>query len=220
MTYTATKMSVSTGLLTGLVFAYEFDETSGTVSEDLVSTNDGTSTNATVNQTGISGKAYQLNATGLVSVPHNSVQNITDGDITTKNFTYSFWVKETTRTAESFIFRKRYGSEIGVISNNGAIELDFAGLTVTSGSLGGNGTIALNSWKNIIITGTLGTIRVYIDNTLTGTLTLTGTRVASTNVMDFGVAFIGLIDQSAAWNRVVTAEERALIATPTPFVSW
>ena len=80
-------------LTTDLVSYYNFDETSGTTATDSLSANAGTITGATINQTGIIGKAYSFDGTGdYVTLANES--NFDFMNSVTADATICFWYKQ------------------------------------------------------------------------------------------------------------------------------
>ena len=76
-----------------LIAHWKFDETSGSTADDVCGTYDGTTTGATVNQTGIDTKAYSFDGSG----DYVSVSSLSNNE-----GTVSFWVKPNS-TSEQWI---------------------------------------------------------------------------------------------------------------------
>jgi hypothetical protein len=210
---------VSSTLEDGLLGYWQFEETSGNL-EDIHSTNDGTATNVTYEQTGVNSNAVAFNGTTAQAAFGTALQPTT-------GLSVSFWVK-TAATSGAIVdqtnysggwqgFRvERYASGITFILGNG---------TESYMDKSAAGTIDNTSFHHVVCTFDGTTAYIYIDNVKS-----TGTTWANTityNVADQmyvgslgGSGYTALtIDEMAVYNRALTdAEVTELFAHPTyPF---
>lgn len=215
-----------------LVANYKFNEASGTTVIDSAGTNNGTSTDVTVNQVGKLGTAYQYSLnTSRVEIPHSTDFDFTDG---TKDlpFSISTWVKMDT-VKNTFLIGKSNGT-------SRSWELIYeSGLKFRMSSEGSaanrvektSGVFTAGQWYHIMITfdGSQGSnldvlngMKFYVNNGLQLTQSSYGTY--SKLIQDTSPVWIGkfptltsytlngLMEETEIYkNHVLTEAERAAL---------
>ena len=201
-------------ILDNLLTCLELDETSGTTAQDAHTTNsDGTTTGATVNQTGIINKAYDFDGTDdFVDIDNNTIM---DG---LGAFSVSQWVKTDTTAGELASF----GSDQQIrLSFNGATPRKFKGdidvNETTRQTVTGTTTVVTGTWYHLVMTYDGTDQKLYVDGGLEDTnnntsLTLkNASQIITIGGWGFGSSVIldwdGLVDQTAIWDRAITAAE-------------
>ena len=217
-------MAGGTTLKNGLVIVYELDETTGNTAFDSFGSNDGTNTNAIINQSGIIDKAYNMNYTGYITLP-NIFSSYTNG-------TVSFWVNRNTSADYQDIFFTGIGT---TMYNYFDIQLDYPSwpdkvyLTVRNSTgyvleARGSTSLATSTWYHVVITMSSSGLRMYVNNTLetlgfsrgnSSTVawmsTPTGTHEAFLCRIKYKGSYATRgdvkLDQFSVWDRALTTEE-------------
>ena len=218
----------------GLVAAFGFEETTGTVITDSsASPRNGTIANA--NGTGAAptrvaagkiGRAMRFDGADNVSVADvlNSKLDLTNG------MTLEAWVNPSTMNGwESVIYKERGGAGTGLLSyalyaHDGGTNTPPAGYVRTSAGGPDRGITAasrlpLNVWSHIAVTYTTAvggsTLRIYVDGALITTVAgpnqnlLAGNqplRIGNSNAQ-ISEGFNGLIDEVRVYNRALSVAE-------------
>jgi len=141
-------------------------------------------------------------------------------NLSTDNFTYSFWIYPTTNTgygaplaqygqssAARNFYSYRQGSTLGKI---------VFGLISTGGAfyqLTSEGTTPLNQWSHVVFVRDSSTQKIYLDGQLSGTLSNTTTTstssepflIGDTNDTFAGEFFTGSIDQVRIFSSALSA---------------
>ncbi|MCX6271806.1 MAG: dockerin type I domain-containing protein [Bacteroidetes bacterium] len=210
----------------GLVAWYPFN---GNANDESGNGNNGTINGAalTTDRFGIANSAFSFNgSSNYISLPGMAVQGTSGRSI-------SFWVKTTTTNISSMVVATGSGS-----NQNGAtfnIRLDnqskyagFMGGCFTSGGydLFPAGTVILNNntWHNVIVTFSSGTLLFYVDGIYEKTANLPVSTNGQSNFIgksnDVNQAnkawFNGVIDDVGFWNRVLTQSEITALFNETP----
>ncbi len=205
-------------LKTDLVSCWEMDEGSGSTVNDSYASNNGTSYNCTVNQTGILDKCYIYNGT-------SSYLNL--GNIIPNSITISTWLYIT--NANIFEYFDRFKMDLfsddirWMITNNG---IQYAKVRVSNVSAG--------EWIHIVVTwdSSIKENKLYANGVLSQTLTSTTGYGTLTTYPELYVGkrqqyndnyFDGKIDQSAIWNEVLTAAQVAALyngGNGLPYTEW
>ncbi|HNX38661.1 MAG TPA: LamG domain-containing protein [Candidatus Cloacimonadota bacterium] len=208
-------------LLTGLVAAYEMNETSGTTLTDATGTQNAT-TKATVGQTGKLGYAELFNdANDVIEVPYNASQ-ATGGD----DLTISVWVYFTslpsTLAHDSYVARygvttSPYEAAYILIGTDNHPYFHVKNTTAEDYEVGGTTTFTTGTWYHITGVCQAGSaMKLYVGNTdvSTGAETFTGTIYTSNSLIYFGNAYQGsgselrgYLDQCLIWNRDLSSAE-------------
>ena len=213
----------SINLKTNLISCWEFNETSGVISNDAHSTNNGTIVGATINQTGKLDKAYSYDGVGDY-INYGNVINLER----TGSFSISNWSKRSTLIANATILSKMEGSNnfrgYMLRLNNGyptvTLRNDNSPSNFTDVSF--QSVLPLNVWNHTLITyngnSNSSGIKCYVNNVeITSKVisgdTLTGT-ILNNEPLNIGTLnngsfydMNGLIDQTAIWNKILTVSE-------------
>lgn len=192
------------GLKTGMVAAWEFDETSGTTATNLVSGSPNLTANngVLVNQTGKIGKAYKYDGVDdNSSCANNSKLQLTN------YWTISMWIKLDATNTSMILSKDKYDLRI----------------TDAGSYLRYNGGTAIyynfntTDWFHVVVTNDNGAIKYYKNGSLVTSGTITS---PTTNTEAFVLGsiywqgssfFNGLIDQTVVWNIALTADQVALV---------
>lgn len=231
---TTTTTAIST-LKTNLLSLYEFDETTGTVAEDAHSTNDGTISGATINQTGKIVKCYDFDGV------NDSVSNPLTAHYT--NFSFAAWIyvhssgggtngrimdkRNAGGTNAMWIYCADFDSDIRI-----RVGVGFT----SNGDWGITTKMTKNAWHHLVVTynnsSTANNPSIYIDSvakTVARDAVPSGTLVTNTskywigNRGDGDRAFDGLIDQVGMWDKILTQEEVTALynaGNGLPYTSW
>jgi hypothetical protein len=218
-------------LLNNLVSYWKCDETSGTALADSVTTNNLT-TNGTVNQTGIIGKAvhYTRNSSQYSYKTDTASLSITG------NISISAWIKLDSKPSDSsgkFVIAAKYDVDASP-SFGYAFRIEDANhLQLIYADSSGNSTNKytdyafsnLGTWYHVITTAIVSSkdIALYVNNEIEdGTYPGQNASSIGDNAVAFEVGatvngagqyglFDGLIDEVAIWNRVLTSDEVAAL---------
>jgi len=191
------------GLKTGMVAAWELNETSGTTAANSVSgAPAGTVVgDVTVNQTGMVSKYYQFGGTnGAIDCTNSSIF-----DFVLSDMSFFCWVKITNTSTYREIFRRASYMDF-LIDDSNVLNLYLAGTVVYSSAL------SINTWHSIGFTfnHTTNAIIIYVDGVSSGTGTATTPLSSNTNTMQLGLTlsntrpYLGGFDQPIFWNLVLT----------------
>jgi hypothetical protein len=212
------------GLKASLISCWEFDETSGTTSNDSHGSNNGTITGATINQTGKLDKAYLYDGTG---------DYVNYGDAIdferTDSFTISSWVKMGTISANKAIVSKMEGDNIfrGYMFrinnlNRPTVTLRSDNSTTNLIDVEFHSALGTTLWTHVLITydgsSDVSGVKCYVNNTEITTKTTNNNTLSATisNSEPLNVGTLndgayydwnGLIDQTAVWSKVLSTDE-------------
>lgn len=212
-----------TGLKAALVSVWELDEASGSTSFDAHSSNNGTSLNATVNQTGITNitPCYSFSATGRIDYGDIEEMSFTDGAGNDESFTLSAWIDPAAIGSNYAIISKNDGvvnyEYFVIIRSTGKILVRLYNGGAGTDYIGKEGTTVLSAaggWYHVVVTYDSSEldsgIKIYINGVDdTGVAVNNGTYNGMSNtaskvyVGQWSTAsnYDGLVDQPAAWNR-------------------
>lgn len=200
------------GLKTGLVSAYEFDETSGTSAANAVAgAPAGTFTNGSfAGTTGKIGKCALLDATDdYIDLTNNAIYNLTN------NFSISMWFKLNSVAANRYLFTKGGGMYSARINTTAQYRFLASTLTPTAANTTGYfpGT---GNWVHVVFTYASGSLKVYENGALKETLPFTGNISTDAFSLKLGrytgsEIFDGYIDQTLVYSRVLSLSEVQLI---------
>jgi concanavalin A-like lectin/glucanase superfamily protein len=178
----------------GVVALWHMDETSGTIMNDSVGTNDGTLKNVTLGQTGFLGKAYKFNgSTSQIIVPTADALNPGSSDFTAKAHV-KFSVVPPPSVGDYDIIRKGFNStpggdwkmEILPVSGKGVASCHFKGSSASSTLTDSSGpSLADNQWHTISCKKTSTQLRLTIDGRLL-TKTVTIGTISNTEGLNIG----------------------------------
>ncbi len=206
-----------------LVAAYNFNEASGTLLNDVTGNgNHGTLANGPVWTTaGKYGGALTFDGSNdIVNVAHSSSLNLTTG------LTVEAWVRPTTVTNWRTVLMKErpsniaYGLYANTSGNRPALELATTG---ASGNLevGSLARLTTNTWSHLAATFDGASLKFYVNGNHVGTLPASGTVVSSANALRiggntiWGEYFRGQIDDVRIYNEPLTvAQIQADMNTP------
>lgn len=203
-------------LRAGLVGYWKFEEPSGTIAIDQKEYNDLT-TNATVNQTGKLGKAYDYNGTNDYTYLPSAATLFADEDL----WSVSMWFNAGTISSSSIANRMFGIAEVASVSLSAII---FAvGLTnkvqFYYKDSGGSGhttdlaTISASTWYHYVVTYDGTTYKAYINNSVTN---ITDDIVAFNSAQNVKIGtsvgagtswYDGLIDDVMIYDRALSALE-------------
>jgi hypothetical protein len=200
-----------------IVGYWKLDETTGTIAEDEISSNNGSNTGVIIGEDGKIGKSY--NYSGDVSSITDFGRNA-EFDQTfagSSDFAISLWVYPTSSGTQETIFAYAQNTSEGpfTISRivNESIRLYLA--TPTVWTIKDTGLlIPANSWSHIIVNRKVSTISVYVDTVLGVNTTLSAnfstaytTRTLKAGSYGGGTSFKGSIDEIGIWNRSLNYSE-------------
>lgn len=211
----------------GLEGYYRFDETSGSVANDLSGYNrDATLANGATFITTDRAPLKDENDHNPASVGFPTVTSVVNAPIV-KNFvdntSISLWVKRTT-TNTTFNIAGRRAAGCGPISwllGHNASGLYFAGQT---GSILFNRSLPTNNtWVHLGVVNNNGTFNLYVNGQLassvaysTGTVTNTEVPLQLGNVGGCNLGGSLRVDEFKMWSRALSASEMELLGTPPP----
>lgn len=206
--------SQSSTLLNGLVFYHNCDQTTGSIT-DQAGTFTRTVTGATINQTGKLGRAISFDR----SDDYLDAGNLSALNFNTSNLTFSAWIYITGYPdGEGYnnytvIGAEQQGASFQ-INNLGRLQITkFYNNSATQST----NTVPTNQWVHVLCTydQTANSVSYYINGVLSNTVSwdrefsspsrYIGIDYSTYYQDDFG----GLIDEVAAWNRVLTGSEIA-----------
>lgn len=210
----------SVDLNSSLVVWWKLDEASGTTVNNEVG-NNGTSSNATVNQTGLINKAYSFNGS------NTTITSATGSISGNPSFSYSFWFKTSDVTRDHGIIQPTGTGGTGsnteqtayyIRLSNGKVFINLyqgQSIETTDGSLFTN-----NTWHHVVVTkasgSTNGTTTIYVDGSskaLTYTVSgvtpnyPSGNLVVGINAGGIGSYYSGLVDGFGMWSKVLNSDE-------------
>lgn len=220
-------------LLTGIVHYWKFDETTGTTLDDAVGTYDLTAqSGATVNQTGIIGKAVHYDGST------NGYAEDTSVSMPTTSGTLSAWFNIDAWVEEGVIFTNGlYASPISWVCY---LRTPVATKVVRfvfdqDGVWGGtllilDGTTALENgrWYQVVVTwerGSVNTAKLYLNGVEEDSEALSFDPYASaTTIRTGGMTgfnwFHGLIDEIGVWDRALTPSEVTELYNKTSGITY
>jgi glucose/arabinose dehydrogenase/PKD repeat protein len=197
----------------GLVAAFGFNETSGTIAPDASGTgNDGTILNAT-RTTGKYGSALVFNGSNAwVTVADAASLDLTAG------MTLEAWVYPRTSSGwRTVVLKERAGQQLSY-ALYGNTNTNRASVEISNGSnldVRAPATLALNAWSHLAATYDGATLRLFVNGTQVGSRAVTGAMVVSGNPLRiggnsvWGEYFNGYIDELRVYNRALSASEIA-----------
>jgi hypothetical protein len=219
-------------LLTSLLASWSFDETSGTVANDNVSTRDGYISGGVVNQSGKFGKSILHDTqTDYVRVTNHS--SLYPGD----SLTVSLWFKLNSLPSAGdknfFLIRHYYTSAqpwayeifISKSTNYIAFYVYNNSDTYFAAETNDNAVVA-DTWYNLICTIGAGTTpKIYLNNSDVTSYTNGGNfsgTIRTANIQDLYIgnalydgtsAPMGYIDEVNIWSRIISSGERSSLQT-------
>ena len=215
--YDYTEQAAST-LLDSLVSCWEFEETSGTVAEDIHGDNNGTTNDATILQTGKISKAYLYNGSDSYIEVDNSTSLNLGGD----KLTLSAWVKLNTVSGYRMIASKPYAStshaspwfSYTLHANGNKLRMVISTNVSSNQSINSVNTLTTGMWYHVVGVYDGSEMKLYINGikdsatkSITGNLNQYNTPLRIGTNGGFSEDFDGLIDQIGIWNRALTDQE-------------
>lgn len=200
------------GLKTGLISAFEFDETGGTsASNSVAGAPVATFVNGTfANTTGKIGKCALLdNTDDYIDLSNNSIYNLTN------NFSISIWVNVVNISADRYLFTK--GTAVYAARINSTGQYRWLTTTLTPSAANTTGYYpGANQWIHLVFTYASGVLKLYENGALKETLNFTGNIATDTFSLKLGrgtgtQVFNGMIDQTLFYSRVLTLGDVQLL---------
>jgi len=218
-------MNANGQLTNGIAAYWKLDETSGSIVNDSYSSNDGTITNATINQTGILGNGVSFDGSGDYILCGNS----SSLDIGTSDWSFSCWFKTTANLSSS--------SNLYTIFSNGSsttagIDIILRGSTPWNGILvrlcdGSSyydfkpesdlsSTISNGAWHHLAVTlDRDGDLVIYLNNSAVQTVSIAAHAAKNfyhsfehrIGILSYNYSFDGTLDEIGIWNKALTTSE-------------
>jgi hypothetical protein len=205
-------VQVANVAVTGLVAAYGFNETTGTIASDATGNNrTGTVNGAVWNAAGRFGGALSFDGVNdIVTVADANALDLTTG------MTLSAWVRPVTlsgwRTA--LLKEATNGLTYALYAHDNVPQpAAYANIGGVERSAAGTAALALNTWSHLAATYDGTTLRLFVNGTQVSSQTMAGSITASTGALRiggntvWGEYFAGLIDEVRIYNRALTASE-------------
>jgi hypothetical protein len=205
--------------VSGLVAAYNFDETSGgTVFDRSVNALNGTITGATRTTAGHAGGALTFSgASNWVTVPDSGPLDVT-------RMTLSAWVRPTTLSGWRTVIMKETatGLAYGLYAHDNAPRpAAYVNLGGSDVSAAGTAALATNTWTHVAATFDGVAMRFYVNGALVRTVNVSGNIINGAGPLriggnaPWGEYFAGQIDDVRIYNRALTqAEIQSDMSTP------
>jgi glucose/arabinose dehydrogenase/PKD repeat protein len=204
-------ITVNNPVSSGLVLAYGFEETSGTVATDSSpAKNNGTLNGATGTATGRFGRALSFDGVNdRVDVPDAASLDLASG------MTLEAWVRPTTNSGWRTALLKERGTNdlvYALYASNGA-KPNTENLSNASNTATAPSALALNTWTHLASTYDGTTLRLFLNGTQVATKAATGAMPNTANPLRiggnavWGEYFSGLIDEVRVYNRALSAAE-------------
>lgn len=202
---------------TNELFAWDMEKLNGALVKDLTGNgNDGTITGTTVNNAGGWGKGRTFNGSSDKIVSSGFAGFGGSGS----KLTLCAWVNPTSLTGAPAVFGQDTAGGIRFgINASGPL---YFWANNNNAALSGTANIPLNTLTHVAVTydDSTGTVTFYINGALDLTGTITANQMASTTGISVGANlstrwFTGMIDETYAWGRVLSAAEVQAIGRPT-----
>jgi hypothetical protein len=195
----------------GLVLAYGFEETAGTVASDASpAKNEGTVNGATRTASGRFGRALSFDGINdRVDVPDAASLDLTNA------MTLEAWVRPSSNSGWQTALLKERGTTghvYALYASNGATPITESYLTSYNGATAPS-PLALNTWTHLASTYDGTTLRLYVNGTQVATKAFSGAMAATASPLRiggnavWGEYFSGLIDEVRVYNRALSATE-------------
>lgn len=147
-----------------------------------------------------------------------TIPSSTDFDFGTGDFSFTFWMRITSRAAYGGLFTRATGYRLKFQNANHIMNLGMTGgdFAIITYNPSGTNTSLLGSWHHIMIVREGSTLKGYVDNTEYGSQTLT-TQSFSASGSDFkwgdnfNNAIGGQLDEISIFDRALTSAERTEI---------
>jgi hypothetical protein len=211
-TSVAVSITVNNVAASGLIAAYGFNEGSGAAANDSTSVNNtGTLNGATWTTLGRYGSALSFNgSSNTVTIADANELDLTNG------MTLEAWVRPNSLSNWSTVLLKEAGSTMayGLYAANGGNQPP-SGYVQIGGdqAAAGNSILALNIWSHLALTYSGSVLNIYVNGTLAGTRSVSGSMLTSTGALKiggnsiWGEYFSGLIDEVRVYNRALSTTE-------------
>ena len=208
---TATATADPTPPASGLVLAYGFEETSGTVATDASPVkNNGTVNGATGTASGRFGRALSFDGVNdRVDVPDAASLDLSAA------MTLEAWVRPTSNSGwRTALIKERGTTDLvyGLYSSSGAAP-NTENVTNVKNVATGPGPLALNTWSHLASTYDGSALRLFVNGTQVATKAVSGAMPNTVNPLRiggnavWGEYFSGLIDEVRVYNRALSAAE-------------
>ncbi len=203
-------VTVSNTVSSGLVLAYGFEETSGTLAADASpAKNNGTVNGATSTASGRFGRALSFDGVNdRVDVPDAASLDLTGA------MTLEAWVRPTTNAGWRTALLKERGANLvyALYASNGARPTT-ENFSAAENAAAGPSALALNAWTHLASTFDGSALRLYVNGTQVASKAASGVMPNTANPLRiggnavWGEYFSGLIDEVRVYNRALSAVE-------------
>ena len=193
----------------GLVAAYSFDEGSGsTVADASGNGNVGSLVGAAWSFSGKYGGALSFNGSNArVDVANSSSLQLNSG------MTLEAWVRPAVSSSSwrDVIYKSNDNYYLEASSDSGGAPAAGGLIGGSYGNVFGTTILPTNTWTHLAVTYDGGTLRLYVNGTLSGSQAKTGSITTSTNALQiggdslYGQYFNGLIDEIRIYNSPLPA---------------
>ena len=192
----------------GLVAAYHFDETTGTMATDVSGNGNHGTINGATRTTGKFGQALSFNgSSNWITIPDADSLDLTNG------MALSAWVYPTALSANiNTVLAKENGANVSydLMANDdmNVPQLYLGGSTY----LRGTGRLPLNAWSHIASTFYGSTVKLFVNGIETASLSWSGSLSVGSGQLLIGKSpwseyFQGRIDEVRIYNRALNASE-------------
>ena len=211
----------ASGQTAGLVAAYGFNETSGTLVGDASGNgNNGTINGATRTTSGKYGNALVFNGSNaLVTINDSSSLDLTTG------MTIESWVNPSVvnNAWRDVIYKGNDNYYLEATSASGSVPVGGGTFGTSDKVLYGTAALTINTWTHLAMTYDGTTMRLYVNGAQVASQAQTGMIATSTNPLQiggdslYGQFFRGTIDEVRIYNVALTAAQiQADMNTPFP----
>jgi len=163
------------------------------------------------------GPGFQNNLTAALDGTNDylSIPASTDFDFGTGDFSFTFWMRVTSRETYGGLFSRASSYRLKFQAADHIMNLAMTGLdsAIITYNPGGTNTSLLNSWHHIMIVRNGTTLKGYVDNVEYGSQSLTTQSFSASGSTfkwgdNLGQAIGGQLDEIAIFDRGLTSAER------------